>query len=136
MDNVKIELSPMAVRFVGSEMYTGRSQEAIDAQIRQAQERKEWRKAFDQAEEQRRSTLTTHQLAEVLLGQPDQAVRVASSTSIVRLGAVIQTVNGIYLGDSEYEPDIMQTSHGFVVMNCGEAEELGDGDEIEGERLF
>lgn len=104
-------------------IFIGRNREEIDAKIAQAAEQerlgRQQSEAYERAEEQRRSQLSSHQLAELLLSQPDQAVLVASSDSIVRVGTVIQTEQGVFVGDSEYEPD-----------------SFGDGELIKGDRLF
>jgi len=134
---MEIKLAPISVKFVGGEMYMGTSEQVVDAQIAEDYARQERQKTSKRLEEERRSQLTSHQLAQILLAQPDQAVLVASSTSVVRVGTVIQTAGGIYIGDSEFEPDVFQTSQGLVTLNSeSEVGELGDGDEIEGDRLF
>lgn len=115
---MEIRLAPVSVKFVGGEMYMGPSEQVVDAQIAEDYERQERQNASKRLEQERRSQLTSHQIAQILLAQPDQAVLVASSTSVVRVGTVIQAAEGIYIWDSEFEPD-----------------ELGDGDLIEGDRL-
>jgi len=115
---MEVKLAPVSVKFVGGEMYMGATEQGVDAQIAEDYERQERQKASQRLEQERRSQLTSHQLAQILLAQPDQAVLVASSTSVVQVGTVIQTAEGIYIGDSEFEPDV-----------------FGDGDLIEGDRL-
>lgn len=136
---MNIELPKIFVKFANGEMYTGTSPELADAQMAEDLERKEWQKEWQKSEAERRTQLTSHQLAAALLAQPDQPVLVSSNVSIVRAGAVIKTQDGIYIGDSEYEPEVFRTSHGLVIQNhefLGEGEQLGDGNPIQGARLF
>lgn len=107
----------------GGDIIIGRNREEIDAKIAQTAEQKrlgqQQLEAYTRAEEQRRFQLSSHQLAELFLSAPDQAVLVASVNSLERVGTVIQTDQGIYVGDTEYEPD-----------------SFGDGELIKGDRLF